>query len=104
MIKSFLTIILTTCCLFLFSFESEKKMITIDEFGTQIFNACKNNDFETIESLIVSTEEILKTIDASGTVDSLKQMLKLSLIEKIESDQKNTLQESREGLSKSMKT
>jgi hypothetical protein len=95
--RIFIYLSLVIYCTFLFSFQSEKKTITIEEFGTQIFNACKNNDFEVIQSLIVTTDEISRTIDASNTTDSLKQILKSSFIKKLEDDKEKSFKNIKRG-------
>lgn len=71
-----------------------------EDLGNKIFESIKQGDFETIKALIVSSEDIIQTINHSNLNEEKKESLKVSLIEKLETDSEKTLIQIENGFKK----
>jgi hypothetical protein len=62
-----------------------------EELGAQIYKAIEANDLEAIKGLIVTTEDIIATLDHFDMDTNRREKVKRSLVEKVEQDMPLTI-------------
>lgn len=68
-----------------------------EDLGNKIFEAIKQDNFEMIKGLIVTTDDIIQTINHSDMDEEKKESFKIGLVGKIETDSEKTLQQIEDG-------
>ena len=89
--KKLTSIALIGLSLIILSFTKSSHSTGTNDLGNKIFNAIEQNDFESIKKMMVSTADVVSTLDHFEMDEARKANVKKSLTEKITGDWELTM-------------
>lgn len=89
--KKISSIVLIGISVIILSFTKSNSSTSADDLGNKIFKAIEQNDFESIKNMMVSTADVVSTLDHFEMEEERKVKVKKSLTEKITGDWELTM-------------